>query len=410
VKTRWILAICLLMTGCAAEEGTEPEPSVTVKTARAELGEVRLSVTAPAAIFPRQQANIAARLTAPILSLHAGKGDRVRSGQLLAELEDRDLMAQKDEASAAVSDAQANLLKVTEGTLPAEIERARGEVVTAEAALNRAQKVYDRRRDLFSQGAIPNRDLLTSETELSQAKSVYEVAKNSLELLQTRSREQDVRIAQSRLDQANARLNFLSAQVEFTKIRSPFDGTIVEQFMYAGDMAKPDSPIFSIMDLSTANARAQVPGDMVAPVRNGQRCVFRPADSPKSGYSGTVSVINRAVDSVRRTIEVWCEIPHPDLSLRAGVFGRTEIVTGMIPESVLVPQSAVQMDEGTHRGIVMVVDDKHVAHKREVKTGEIFEGKVHVVEGLEAGETVIVEGGYGLPDGTEVRNSEAIAQ
>jgi RND family efflux transporter MFP subunit len=225
-------------------------------------------------------------------------------------------------------------------------------------------------------------------------------------LLLNQSREQDIRIARSRLDQANARLNLLNAQLEFTRIQCPFDGTIIEQYMYAGDMAKPDAPIFAVIDLSIAIARIQIPESLAGPVRSGQECIFTPADSPETKYSGRSSVVSRAVDPARRTVEAWCEISHPDAGLRSGVFGNARVFTDIVPNSVIVPLPAVQFVEGTNRGSVMVVDAKHVAHRRDVETGENFDGKVQIVKGLDSGEQVIVEGGYGLPDGTEVRPQE----
>jgi HlyD family secretion protein len=410
MKHLTILTACLLMAGCGAKEEVAPAVVVNVKTARAELGDVRLSVSAPATIFPRQQANIAARLTSPIRRILAHKGDRVKAGQVLAELENSDLVAQRDEAAAAAVDAEASLQKVTSGTLPEDIERARAEVATTEAARSRAQKLYDRRSELFAEGAIPNRDLLDSETELTQAKVAYNVARKSLNLLMNQSREQDIRIARSRLDQANARLSLLDAQLQFSKIRCPFDGTLTEQHMYAGDMAKPDAPIFTVIDLSAAVARIQVPESLSGSVQTGQECVFNPADSPGLNYSGKSSAVSRAVDPARRTVEVWCEIPHPDAGLRSGVFGRALIYTGTVPKSVLVPLPAVQFVEGTRRGSVMVVDDQNKAHMRDVETGESFEDRVQIAKGLNAGEQVIVEGGYGLPDGTEVRPQEESGQ
>jgi multidrug efflux pump subunit AcrA (membrane-fusion protein) len=407
MKTPLIFGICLLMAGCSAKEEASPPPVVDVRAVRAEAGDVHILVNAPATIFPRQQANIAARLTAPIRQLHVRKGDNVSAGQVLADLEDRDLVAQRDEAAAAVVDADASRQKTTSGTLPTDVERARGEVANTEASLNRAQKIYDRRRELFAQGAIASRDLLTSETELSQAKTSSEVAKKSLDLLLNQSREQDFRIAQSRLDQAKARLSLLDAQLQFTKIQCPFDGTIVSQFMYAGDMAKPDAPIFTVMDLSVAIVRAQVPEGRAGSVRTGQACSFSPADSPASTYEGKSTMVNRTVDPTRRTIEVWCEIPRPGPALRAGAFGNATIITGTTPRSVLVPLPAVQFQEGTRNGFVMVIDEKHAARKRNVETGEIINNMVQIIKGLNPGELVIVEGGYGLLEGTEVKTSEA---
>lgn len=406
MRNALFLCGCLFLAGCARQEPPPPKPVVNVKVARAEQAEVRRLVRAPATIFPREQANIAARITAPIRALRVRKGDSVAAGQLLAQLENRDLLAQREEAVAAVADAQANLEKISAGTLPADVERARGQVATTEAALAQAQKIYARRQQLFKEGAIPSRDLLVSQTELAQAKTNYEVARRSLELLESQSREKDIRIAQSRLEQAKARLALINTQLQFTELRSPFSGTITEQFLYPGDMAKPDAPVFTVVDLSITVARAQVPESDAASIHTKQPCGFIPVDSKEAQYDGRVSMVNKAVDPARRTVEVWCEIPQPKGGLRSGVFGTLSVLTGRIPNRIVIPQTAVQFVEGTRKGSVLVPDDKRIAHTREIEGGEVFDGKVEIKRGLNPGEMVITEGGYGLADGTQVRWTE----
>ena len=403
MKTCPIFCFCVFLAACSRENETKPEPVVEVKAAQTEVADLDVTVHAPAAVFPRQQANIASRVTSPIRELRARKGDSVSAGQVLAVLENRDVRAQQQEALAALEDATAQLQKISTGTLPTDIERARGQLATAEAALNQARKIYDRRAELFKLGAVPARDLLVSQTELANANANYEVARRSLELLETHSREKDIRIAESRVAQARARLAQVEALLQFTELRAPFAGTITEQLLYPGDMAKPETSLFTVMDLAVAVARAQVPEAEAREIRLKQRCDFMPADSKDKKFGGKVSVVNKAVDPARRTVEVWCDLQNPDRWLRAGVFGAVDIVTGTAPKSILVPQSAVQFVEGTRSGAVLVVDGKRVAHKREVETGMISQGKVQIRSGLRAGELVVVEGGYGLPDGTEVR-------
>jgi multidrug efflux pump subunit AcrA (membrane-fusion protein) len=404
-----ITVVCgLLLASCKpkAEEEKTPKPVVEVKLAKAEIADLVLAVRAPATVFPREQANIAARITARITKLNARKGDRVASGQVLAVLENRDLLAQRDEARAAIADAEANLQKTAAGTVPADIERARGQVETARAALNQAQKIYDRRKSLFEQGAIPQRELLVSETELSQAKTAYEVAQRSLDLLQKQSSERDISIARSRLEQARARLAGINAQLEFSEIRSPFAGVITEQMMFPGDMAKPDAPIFTVMDLSVAIARSQTPEADARAVRRGQSCSFAPTDQNEISYAGHITTINQAVDPARRTVEIWCEIPNGQARLKGGDFGTLSITTGVARQSVVVPVAAVQFADEGKKGTVMVVDSKNIAHAKEVETGEVVAGRVQIISGLKGDETVIVEGGYHLPDGTQVKQAE----
>ena len=407
VLSSFILIFSVVFACCKSEREEEaPKPVVEVKTAKAEVADLQLTVHAPATIFPLEQANIASRITARIVRLNARKGDRVGAGHVLAILENRDLIALRDEAKAAITDAEANLQKTATGTLPAEIERARGQVATAKVSLDQAQKIYDRRKHLFEQGAIPQRDLLLSETELAQAKTNYEVSQKSLDLLEKQSSDKDIRIAQSRLEQARAKLAGVNAQLEFAEIRSPFAGVITEQMMFPGDLAKPDATIFTVMDLSIAVARAQTPEAESRSVRQGQVCSFTPADQIDASLTGRITVLNQAVDSAKRTVEVWCEIPNAQRKLKGGEFGMLSITTGVVRQGVVVPVSSVLFAEEGKKGTVMVVDDKHIAHAREVETAEVIDGRVRIVAGLKGGETVIIEGGYGLPDGTEVRNKE----
>jgi HlyD family secretion protein len=400
------LLTLLGLVGCGSQEEPPPKPVVAVKVAKAELAEVRITVRAPAYVFAREQANINARITAPIRKLLVRKGDNVGAGQALAQLDNRDLLAQRDEANAAVTDAEANLQRVTSGTLPTDIERARGQAAGTEAALNQAQKLYERRRQLFEQGAIPQRDLLLSETELAQAKANHEVATRALDLLQNQSRNNDILMAKSKVEQAQARLSLAKAQLDFAEIRSTSAGTITEQFMFPGDMAKPDAPIFTVMDLAVAVARAQIPESEAAGVRPGETCTFVPADAAGSSLAGRISVVNQAIDPARRTVESWCEIPNPKRALRAGAFGQVLIVTGVAPNSIVVPLAAVQFVEGAQKGVVMVDGEKGLAVRKEVETGEVFDGKVQIKSGLTARDSVIVQGAYGLTEGTQVRVQE----
>ena len=332
-----VLTALVLGLACAKPEEQESKPVVSVRVARAERADVLRSVSAPALIHPRQQASIAARITAPIRELLAHKGDRVASGALLARLDDRDVLAQRAEA---------------------------------EATLHQAEVLAERRRQLFEEGAIPQRELLASQTELLQAK---------------------------------ARLELIAAQLRYAELRSPFAGTLTEQLLYPGDMAKPDSPVFTLADLGAVVARAQVAEAEAAAVRLGQQAEFVPADRTQDAFRGRITVSTRAVDPARRSVEVWCELANANGALLPGVFGELRIAVGVDAASVVVPQAAVEFAMGTSAGSVMVVDAQNVAHRREVVAGVVSQGRVQIQQGLDGGENVVVEGGYGLPDGTAVR-------
>jgi len=211
-----------------------------------------------------------------------------------------------------------------------------------------------------------------------------------------------VRMAQSRLEEARARLDYTQTQLEYAQIRSPSSGVITEQFLYPGDMAKPDSPIFTVTDLSVAVARGQFPDSRATTLRQGQVCWFETVDLPQDCFKGSMTVISQAVDPLRRTVEVWCEIPNRSGQLRANVFGKLTVVTETRPGATTVPLTAVQFEEGTDRGLVWTVAEDSLARSRQVTTGVVLEGRVEIVSGLKPGENVVVEGGYGLAENVKL--------
>ncbi len=405
--TKILIAAALALSSCSApEETAEPQMVVDVKTAQASLQDVEVTVTAPAAIYPISQAKVASKVTAPIARLAVGKGDRVSKGQTLAWLRSEDLEAQLSDAKAQISDAEANFEKVSAGTLPTEVERAQGEVDRTDAALAEAKQIYERRQALVKEGALPERELLLAKTQYEQAQAASRVAKSSLELLTGKSRAQDIRSAQSRLDQAQAGLELIQAQLDFARVNSPSRGVVTEQFLYPGDMARPDNPIFTVMDLSTAVARGQFPEENTAGLKVGEACRFSGVDVPDAVRTGKITVVSQAVDPLRRTVEAWCEIKNDDGALKAGAFGHMIAVIGVHSSVVTVPLAAVEFAPDRNSGVVWTVSPDNHAHENQITPGVVTPDIVEVKTGISSGDTVVVEGGYGLSDGVEVRRAE----
>jgi len=402
-----VLAI-LALGGCAApEETADPRVVVEVRTAKATVQDVEEVVLAPAIIFPWSEAKVASQLTAPIARLDVRKGDRVSPGQALAWLRDDDLDAQLADAAAQVADATANLERTSAGTLPTDRERAQGEVEQTASALAVAKQIFERRQTLVAEGALPQRELLIAKTQYEQAQTASRVAQSALELLTGQSQLQDKRIAESRLEQAAARFDLAKAQLAFARIESPSSGVVTEQFLYPGDMARPDAPIFTVMDLSVAVARGQFPEEKAGGLRAGQRCRFTGVDAPGFARSGRLTVVSQAVDPMRRTVEAWCEIPNSNGALKAGGFGQMTVVLGLRRDALTVPLAAIEFEPDRKHGVVWTVGSDNLAHENRAEAGVVSGATVEILEGVENGDTVVVEGGYGLSEGFAVRQAES---
>ena len=395
--------LCITVAGCRSGDDQDAKVVVNVSVTKAVAKDVPLTVNAPATVFGKDEAHISARITARVQQVLVHEGEAVKAGQMLAVLEQSDLRAQQADAAAAVRSAQAALERMQHATIPLQVTQARGDLAAKKAALNLAQKVYEKRTELLKEGAISARDLETSQAELAQAQANFEAAQMNLEAVEKHTSAEDLQMAQNALAQIKAKEAFAAANLSFSEIRSPFAGTVTDQLVFPGDLANPGTQLFTVADLAMAVARAQVDPDQVSLVKMGQSCAFRPnQDGEGSVRRGKISVINQAVDPARRTVEVWCQIPNRGGALKSGFFGSVSIEVGTAAHAVVVPLSAIEFQEGTDHGKVYVVDGQHIAHLTQVTAQRLNDQEVRILSGVSAGEVVITTGEYDMPDGTHV--------
>src|SRR5207253_1463962 len=150
-----------LVLSCRAkpEQAPQEEHVVTVDVAPVLSSSISLKVTADALLYPLQQAAIVPKISAPIKKFYVDRGARVREGQLLAELENRDLAGAVTENQANYDQAEANYQTVSKATVPEEAQKSELDVRTAKDVMDAQQKVYDSRQALYKEGAISQKDV-----------------------------------------------------------------------------------------------------------------------------------------------------------------------------------------------------------------------------------------------------------
>ena len=172
-----------LLSSCSKKEEA-PQPVVTVQTAAVERGPIQQIITADALLFPRDQAAITPKIVSPVKTFYVNRGSPVHRGQLLAVLENRDLAAAEVENKGAYEQARAAYGLETSSALPEEWQKSELDLKTAKEAYDAERKVYDSRRILFEQGAMPRKELDASGVSLAQAKAQYDIAEKHLAALQ----------------------------------------------------------------------------------------------------------------------------------------------------------------------------------------------------------------------------------
>jgi multidrug efflux pump subunit AcrA (membrane-fusion protein) len=389
----------------AAESNSEKKEDVvvSVKVEKAEKGPIAKEVSAIGTVAPVEQSTVSASISAQITQMRLLKNEFVKKGEVLAVLASKDLLAQRNEAQAALDEAKLNLETLQKVTIPQTAAQAEKELSDAKATVDNKRTVYERRKDLYTKGGISLKELEASELEYQNAQNAYRLAQKNADLNRTAANPNARAIAQSKIKQAEDHVSVLDAQARLAEVRSPISGVITDQFQFEGEFAASGARLLTIADLGEVFVKAQFGDTVVAGLQVGDAVIVRPADAPDEQMRGKVTLISRSADPQNRTVEVWARFGNPRGLLKMN--GSAQFVVSSEPaeDAIVIPLSAVTLDaSNADEGTVMLIDENLVAHETEVKIGIKQGGKAQILEGLEGGETVVVEGNYALPDGTKV--------
>jgi multidrug efflux pump subunit AcrA (membrane-fusion protein) len=390
----------LLLAGCGSAE-KEKEPVVSVQTAPAQQEPISQTITTEAVVFPLEQATVAPKITSTIKKFFVQRGARVHKGQLLAQLENADLAATAESSKGDYEQAEATYVMTVGAGLPQQIQKAELDAASAKAAFDAQQKIYDSRKDLLQQGAIPRRDFESAEVALAQARSQNEQAQKQLADLHRLGKEQLLKSAQGSKESQEGKYRAAAAQLSYSMIKSPIDGVVTDRPPYEGDLATANQPILTVMNLSRLIAKAHIPQAEAVQLKVGN-----PAEITVAGLDepikARVSLVSPALDPGSTTVEVWVEARKPDPALRPGMTVPVSMTAKTAKDAIVVPAPAVF--HGDEAGdYVLVAGSDNKAHQKKVQVGVRNKEAVQIVSGLNAGEPVITVGGYGVPDGTQIK-------
>lgn len=352
------LALCALAaTGCSRSKGQEAagKPPVAVETQAAAADTLRESVPVTGSLAPKRQAEVRSEITGTVASVVVAEWVPVRKGDVLARLDPR-------ETAAA-------------------LEGAKAEAARAAAANARAERELQRCERLRTAG-------LATQQTLDDARTESEAAAAALQA-------------------AQAQLDYAKSRHDKSVLRAPIDGAVAYRGVNVGDyvenMGAP--PLFRIVDNSLLDLTVTVPAGRSSAVQPGQRLTFTTEAVPDRRFAGVVAHVNPAFDEASRTLKVIAEVPNPDGALRGGLFVTGAIEIGERAGVLLLPREAlVGWDVAAGRAELFVVQGE-TAHQRAVRTGAAAAGRVEIIEGLAAGDRVVVRGAYNLRDGDRVRDA-----
>jgi multidrug efflux pump subunit AcrA (membrane-fusion protein) len=395
-----MMALLAAVSGCGGEAQT-PEPVVSVQTKPAERATISQVVSSEAVVFPLQQATVAPKITSTIADFKVQRGSRVKKGQLLAVLENKDLEATEEATRGDLRQAEANYATTVDASLPQQIQKAELDAAAAQTAFEAQQKIYESRKQLFQQGAIPRRDLDAAEVALAQARSQRDGNQKQLEDLKRVGKEQILKAAEGTKESAEGKHRAAAAQLGYSLIHSPIDGVVTDRPLFVGDLATANQPILTVMDTSRLIAKAHIPQSEAAALKVGDRAELRVSGADQS-VKGQVTLVSPAVDPGSTTIEVWVEAKNPDAALKPGVNVQVSMIAKTVADAIVVPSAAVFKDSAGADFVIVAGPDLR-AHQKKVQLGIRKHEVTQVTNGVAPGEPIITAGGYALPDNTKIK-------
>ena len=357
-------AALLTVAACkkpAAKTGAEAETfgAAPVKVFKAARERITEKITYTGTLEALDKINITPETGGKIARIYVEPGDRVGKGQLLAELETESIRLQVRQAEAGVA--------------------------VAEASYNDALKNKERMDRLLKESAV-------SAQQSEKIQLAFDAAA-------------------AQLEQARAGLNLARHALDQSLMKAPFAGIIASKNAEVGDVINPmmggaygggAGGVLTLMDYSTIKLAVSISSEDIGRIRKGQEAVLRTGSFPGRDFRGVVRVVNLAADPQNKKFEVEVHVDNPEALLRPGTFGDLVFEVQSHENALVVPQAAVL--ENTY----VFVADGGKAVRKNVTLGLQNTTMVEILGGLGDGEAVIVEGNYGLEEGSPIQVLEEV--
>ena len=383
------IAFVLLIAGgviAATRGGTKIDPT---KLAKVERGDLAKSVVATGKVTPITKVEVKSKASGIVKKLYVDYGDRVKQGQLLAQLDKAEIQAQVDQSSAALEAAEANLK-----SSQADYQRAKVDAEGPDVPL--LKRAYDRDVSMAKDGVV-------SESALEDAQKNYEMALNKQNVSKAQVTVLNAKIAQAQAqvaeDQAN--LKQLEEQLSYTDIVSPIDGIVLSRDVEMGDavssilvLGSSATLVMTLGDTSEVYVKGKVDESDIGKVYLGQRARIKVESFKDKTFEGKVTKISPMgveKDNVT-TFEVRVSIQNPGGELKAEMTANAEIILDEHKNVLQIPEGSIIYDKDK-KAYVDIPDPKGKdgMDKIAINIGISNGAKTEVLSGLKEGQEVVLQ-------------------
>ena len=370
-----VLGCMLLVWGCdffsSEQENTVTSKKVGipsqlpgVKVATVKRADISVPIYSTGSVFPDHESKVGPKISGTVERVFVEEGDHVKDGELLAQLDQKDLLITERQCQAAVKVAETQLKE-------------------AELRVENLRKEKNRLVNLLKKKVV-------SQQKYDEIDTAHSMAVMGLEVIRAQILSTKENLAMAR------------QKLRDTRVLAPFSGLIVKRFINQGEYVTtmPPSPLFLLMNIEVVKTEVGLPEVHLSRVAVGDPVDITVDAYPQNTFRGTVSNINPTVDPLSRSFTLKVKIPNKDQRLRPGMFARATVYPEIHKNAIVVPFKAV-VTSGEHAHVYVL--EGNGVKLRKVATGITDEEQIEVIEGLAEGEVVAVDGHYGMPDNTRVR-------
>jgi len=393
-KRRWLVitlvsvgVLALIVVAVAATRGgTKIDPA---KLAKVERGDLTKGVVATGKVTPITKVEIKSKASGIVKKLYVDTGDRVKQGQVLAELDRVEIEAEVNSARAQLLSSQANLAS-------AQADEKRAEVDAEGVDIPTLQRAYERAREMSKDGVV-------SQATLDDAERSYILAVNKRDVARAQLTVNKAKVsqAQAQVKKDQASLDQFEEQLSYTTITAPIDGVVLSRDVEVGDavssilvLGSGATLVMTLGDTSEVYVKGKVDESDIGKVYLGQTARIRVEtfkDKTFTGHVTKISPMGVEKDNVT-TFEVRVSINNPGGELKAEMTANAEIILDEHHNVLMIPEGSILYDKDKKASVDIPVPSAKDGMKKIPVTIGISNGvKTEVLSGLKEGEQVVLQ-------------------
>jgi membrane fusion protein (multidrug efflux system) len=407
------------------DEDEEPDPTkneIPVHTATVSVATLRQYIEGIGTVGPRParggemagSANLASPVAGVVAKVLCQSGQKVRANDAVIQLDDRLAKSAEEQAAAGLAQAQASLAALKATPRPDQLQIAQLNVDKARAALEFAQKGYERQKLLAADQGASGKSVEQAKLDMDAAQTDLAVNEKQLALLKSSPTPAELRAEEAKVAQAHAALATATTQHEMMTIRSPIDATVILVSVNPGESVDTTKTLVQLIAMDRLMVDVDLPADQLPEKVEGMAAeIFVKSEKGAEAAEpvmGKVAFVSPQVDVRTGAVMVGIDLPE-GAALRPGLSVKVRIIAAEHKDCLVVPREAVTADENGDSVIAVLEGEKRdesgafaqATHKA-VKTGLEENGMVEIrADGLKEGMKVVTAGAFGLPPASRVK-------